>query len=170
MVKHILNKFISIIYHSRQRLRQKRVRYVWDRYIGTRPRFFIRVAYNICKRDSAFRIKLTGSEDTVSELAICHAAEEMYGFFDILMSQLSHLSTIKRMAHALGEKQAIECKVDFDITFWSTFVLGFMEELERSETFDKVHLNAFRDFLTIISDEMITGYFGKKSAQQSSSQ
>ncbi|CAD5215615.1 unnamed protein product [Bursaphelenchus xylophilus] len=169
MVIGILNKLFSTLHrYRRRRLNQKHVRYVWDRYIGTRPKFFIRVVYNICKRDSAIRIRLMNLPEHVDELVICHVAEEMYGFFDVLVSQLRNVSAIKRLAYALGEKQAIQCKVEFDISFWSTFVLAFMEELERSDTFDRVHLNAFRDFLTIISDEMINGYFICKSERHDS--
>ncbi|KAI6183478.1 hypothetical protein M3Y97_00493500 [Aphelenchoides bicaudatus] len=139
------------------------VREIWRLHVGSSDDYFIKVIHNACKRNTDLANQfLNGphSKYVSKDALIAKLAENMYGFFDTVMSDeiRSNPDQIKELAYQLGRRHAHFSSEQYTLTFWDTLNLACMEELENTGLFDEIDLKSWQRLLAQVFDYMFLGY------------
>ncbi|CAJ0605693.1 unnamed protein product [Cylicocyclus nassatus] len=157
---------------GRPRLQPARLKAVWNIHIKSHDEYFFKVLLKVMSRDEGMNEILSPKDHANSEgereFVLKLLAERIAGFFYSLMQDevLNNPHELKKQCYALGRQHSAYSKEPFKLTYWDTFTLALLEELESRGGTPREELRAWQALLHIINENMLAGYLDARSSMR----
>ncbi|KAK6737818.1 hypothetical protein RB195_020118 [Necator americanus] len=130
------------------------------------------VIVNVMHRDDGMgeilMPKQHAENDAEKEFVLRLLADRIGAFFhSILMEEtLANPHEMKKLCYNLGQQHSAYSRETFKLTYWDSFTLALLEELENRGGIPREDLRAWQALLHIISENMLAGYLDARSAMR----
>ncbi|KAK6737819.1 hypothetical protein RB195_020118 [Necator americanus] len=157
---------------GRPRIQPSRIRTVFNSHIGCHQDYFYKVIVNVMHRDDGMgeilMPKQHAENDAEKEFVLRLLADRIGAFFhSILMEEtLANPHEMKKLCYNLGQQHSAYSRETFKLTYWDSFTLALLEELENRGGIPREDLRAWQALLHIISENMLAGYLDARSAMR----